>query len=501
MPRKSISAAIANIPKPELMRRLDQLEQTVALKLRKQMHASRTDVFSNPGTGLARRNSKTVCNQWTPGVRRNRWELDNLFEFNPMLARIVSREPTDAIEPGFDVDELDEQENKDVADFLGRREFSENLIEAGEWERLHGGAAIFMDIDDGLEDTTAPVSINTIREFGQMTVLDRHEIFAISFQTDLRKGRLFATTMYQLAEGSELIHPSRLLIFPGKRLPKRRMMENQGWGGSVADAVMHKLEQWDTSGDYLAEGVVRSSQGVMTFPDLKNASTEQGGTSDIEGRIEALALHMSMLGDIALDKDESYQVVTRTLTGFGEANNVFVDGLVAVTDMPKSILFGQTAGGLNTGENAGDWQSWTSHLSGVQTRKFTRQVIKALRYIFAAENTPLQEAPETINLEWGSLFQLSETEEAANLATTATATQALVLSGVVLPEEARRNESIIRAYSLDQDDGGFEGEGELEDPGREEEVDPAEETALIGEETEDASPGNLIALNSDAQNT
>lgn len=449
----------------DALRRLDQLEHAVKLRL---------DVFANADTGLRGRNSKTVCNRWVPTARRDRYTLENMFEDNPMMTRIIGKEPQDAIQPGFTVDGLTEEQQADVQDFLGRREFYESLIEAGTWERLFGGAAIFMELDDG-QDPALPVSPTMIREFGKLTVLDRHDIFVAQYNTDLRSGRFLSPSLYQLAEGSQFVHPSRLLIFPGIKLTRRRMRDNQGWGGSVANAVWHKLEQWDTTGDYLAEAVTRHSQGVLKFENLKKSLIEKGG-AEVEARIEALGVHMGILGDVALDKNEEYTVVARGMSGFGEANGVAVDGLVAVTDQPKSILMGLTIGGLNSGGNEGDWETWTSHLAASQKRKYQRQAIKALRYIFAAGNSPLAEQPERITITWGTLFQLSETEIADNTVKYATAANSLILSNVMLPSEARQNEQLTEAFNLDAIDLGEE---ELADPGREEEIDPAAEAELI----------------------
>lgn len=460
------SAPWGNITKEQALQRLDSMERLVEMRM---------DVFKNETTGLAGRNSKTGCTQWAGGIRLSRFVLEDMYEFNPMMTRIISREPIDAIEPGFTVNQLSEEQQADTDDFLDRRGFSEHLMEAGTWERLQGGAAIFMEIDDG-QDPSLPVDINNIREFGHFTVLDRWELYVSSWSTDLRAGQFLTPSMYQLTEGGQFVHPSRLLIFPGIKLPRRRMQNNQGWGGSTANAVVHKLQQWDTTGDYLAEAVVRHSQGVLKFQNLKKSLTEEKG-ADINARIQALGRHMGLMGDVVLDANETYEVVNRGMTGFAEANGVAVDGMVAVTDQPKSILMGLTIGGLNSGDNAGDWQTWTSHLGGVQKRKYQRNVLRVLRYVYAAQNSPIVDVPERLVITWRSLFQLSEQDKAEITSKYASAAQMLVLSNAMFPHQVGENEQISEAFKLEQISEG----DEEEESGRGEEIDPAEEAELIAQ--------------------
>lgn len=457
--------------------------------------APRNDVFVNPDTGQNSHNSKTACTDWETQVGRDRRTLNNLFRFVPLYRRITVREPVDAVRPRFKVKALDEQRNKDLWKFLDARNFTNSLAMGGAWARLHGGGAIYMSINDQFEagakddkgkprtiDKSQPVDINKIMNFGALTVLDRWELAAIEFDMDIDSGQLYAPTMYQLNITSEKIHPSRLLIFHGITLSPYAAFQNQGWGGSVIDAVFSSVMQYTSCKDFLLEAINRNTQGVLKFADWKDSMTTEGG-EDAQARIDFLGEHMSALGDVALDTDEDYEVHVRGLAGFGEAAAVFVDAMVADTEQPKSILMGQTPGGLNSGGNEGDWKAWTSYLAGVQGEKYTPPVLKALEYVVRARNSPLGDMPESLEIEWGSLFELSELDTATEFSTTMTGLGTAILNRIIDPDEARSNTVLQKNVDLGELDEPEEGNEPIEGtPEEQEEIIAGEE---VEEEEED----------------
>ncbi len=116
--------------------------------------------------------------------------------------------------------------------------------------------------------------------------------------------------------------------------------------------------------------------------------------------------------------------------------------------MPRSILLGETPGGLNSGENAGDWQAWTSHLSGVQTTLYDPRVKQYLNIVFMAANSPVLDVPERWSIDWPQLFQLSAVDEATILASVSNSAVALKAQGIITANEARGNSVIQTAFPL-----------------------------------------------------
>ncbi len=411
---------------------------------------SRGDVYSQKVTGLGGRNSKTGCSNWQMGVRQPDVVLEDLYEFNSMGSRTVDREPRDALANGVRIKGITATQQDDLDAFLNPHQPMPKMIEGRTWARLFGGGALYASVDDG-RTPDQPIDFSNIREFIAITPLERRDLRVGEFETDLNRGKYWAPKYYQLTDSGQRIDPSRLIIFQGIPLSRRRMAQRGGWGGSVIDRIWHDLEQYGVVHQYLAEAITRLTQGVLTMPDL-DVSLKGANAQRVLDRLEALSHAMSAIGDIALGEGEQYQVIQRGVQGFKDAADLFVSKIVAATDMPRSILLGETPGGLNSGGNEGDWQTWTSHLANVQTSIFTPAVRQLMNIVFASGNSPLADVPQKWDVEWPPLRQLSETDEATVLAQTATAAGQLILNEVIEPHEARSNEAIRDAFGLSDGD-------------------------------------------------
>lgn len=433
--------------------------------------STRMDVFSNSITGLEAQNSKTSCNAWNFQIGQTRQVLENFYAFSPIGARIVDKEPQDALRKGYFIksDEIDEDQQQDIDDWNRRRQFLSKFGQARKWERLFGGALIFMGIDDGRE-SDEPVDIENIQEIGQLTVLSRYDVSVSQYKNDPVTGELARPAFYELNFGGGRLHPSRCIVFGGIPLTVEQMVNNGSWGAGAIDRAWMELERYMTTQQYLAEAITRITQGVFMSPTLnagESADCQQRGL--LEDRLTLLGQWIGMLGDIVIGEGEEYSIQHRGLQGFREGAEVFVEALTAATDIPKSILFGLTPGGLNSGENAGDWQSWTSHLAGVQVEVYDPRVSYYQGLVFSAGNSPIDFVPEDWRIDWPELFQTSELDQSTVLLNTANAAVSLSLQGIISEREARANEAIQDAFPAQEDtefaeeEPGFEGSPEAQE--------------------------------------
>ena len=414
--------------------------------------AGRGDVFSSAVTGLAGDNSKTSCDVWQPEVTQGQFVHENTFSSRGVVRRIVTQEPRDAMRKGFTINVLDQEDQKALAAFNQRRQFNAKFTLMREWARKYGGAGIFMDIDDGQkdsdgkQDTSKPVRFESITRLGQLTVMDRWELEATKFEHDLSAGQMYRPTEYRIVNlQGKVVHPSRLLIMQGIELTPREQSMTMGWGASVIDAVWKALRDYLTTHSYLAEAVTRNTQGILTMPALEGAMSGCENEKAAE-RMESLSFWMSAIGDIALTKDETYEVVQRGMTGLPEVARTFFEQLVVDTEIPMTILGGTSPGGLNTGANAGEWQSWTSYLGGVQTRWYNPPIRKYHDVVFRAANTPIASMPEDWDVEWSELFEPNITEFSGAVAAIANAGVLLEQARMYSAEEIRQNALLAKAF-------------------------------------------------------
>lgn len=444
-------------PRTPSKRKADALEQ-----IGRDLNRLRRDMFTNSAKGLGGRNGSYPCNRWTPRPCLDQWTLEQLYGQAAIIARIVDREPDDCTREGFTVNELSVDDQERLDDWLTEHDYLGKVADAARWGNLFGGGAVFMQIEDG-RDWSEPVNRNDIFAIRNLHVFERHELSANDWDQDLGSSNLGLPRTYRLSvtAGNDIIHADRLLTFDGVRVTRQMRIRNQGWGGSVVDQVWEQFEQWCVTHAYLAESVTQHSQGVLKLKNLAKAM-KQGNSKSVQKRLRSLLRGLSAIGDLVLDADgEDYTVHTRSVTGFKEALEAFTAGLVAATPQPRSILMGETPGGLNNGEAAGDWKAWTSFCGAKQTTKYTPPTRKFLDYLLRSTLSPVRDIPRRIVLNWNPLFEPDPLVEAQIHASNATARAADITSGVVSPDEARRQDDVAESYHLTDEevrdtDGGVD---------------------------------------------
>ena len=436
-------------------------------------------MFSSQVTGLGEHNSKTSCDLWQPEVGQGQFVQENTFRFRGIVRRIVTQEPRDAMRKGFGIRGLEAEPQLRLDEFNERREFLSKFTTMREWARKYSAAAILMDIDDG-RDWAEPVNFQAIRRLGALTVLDRWELDIRDFQHDLGAGVMYAPQAYFLVNDSQReVHPSRLLVMQGIKLTPREQMENQGWGESIINAVWKALRDYLTTHSYIAEAVTRSTQGVIKMPALEGAMSGCD-MKVIEERMQMLSFWMGALGDIALTGEESYEVVQRGFTGMAEIARTFFEQLVVETEIPMTILGGQTPGGLNTGTNAGEWQSWTSYLGGEQQRTYNPPIRQYLNIVFRAANAGIEE-PESWGIEWPDLFEPNAVEQSTAVLNMANAGVLLETNRMFSASEIRNSPLLVKAFPHEE---GTTVEEDIREP-----VDEPEDEELSDRDGESDGDG------------
>lgn len=433
-------------------------------------------MFSSHVTGLGEHNSKTACDIWQPEVGQGQLAQENTFRFRGIVRRIVTQEPRDAMRKGFGVTGLDPDVQLQLNEFSERREFLSKFTTMREWARKYSGAAILMDIEDG-RDWAEPVNFQAIRRLGALTVLDRWELDIRDYQHDLTRGVMYAPQAYFMVnDNNREVHPSRLLVMQGIKLTPREQMQNNGWGESIINAVWKALRDYLTTHSYIAEAVTRSTQGVLKMPALEGSMTGCD-MEKVEERMQMLSFWMGALGDIALTGDETYEVHQRGFAGMAEIARTFFEQLVVETEIPMTILGGQTPGGIGTGNgaNAGEWQSWTSYLGGEQVRTYNPPIRQYLNVVFRAANAGIEE-PESWGIEWPDLFEKNAVEQSTAVLNMVNAGVLLATNKIVSDSEVRNSPLISEAFPHEE---GTEVEEETRQPGDEPEneelsVDPEE---------------------------
>lgn len=426
----------------------------------------RRDGFVNELTGQGGPLDRSAWTRFAPpGLALTPNEIDALMRHCSIARTACEAEAEDATREGIELvhpDPVVVAEVKARLAALGEQQCGalNEIGTARTWEQAYGGAAMLLFVDDGRPESE-PLG-EAGRLLGVLT-LDRYEI-----RPARETSTWWRVEHYEVNSrgGKHLrVHRSRVIVFPGLRLSWREQQRNDGWGGSILDLAFDEIRNWSGSNSYVAEAITLLTQGVFMQKGMANAAVA-GNSEAIANRAEALRIGLGLFGDMVLDAEtEDYKTITRPLAGVGEAGEILERALIAAVKIPRVRLFGETPGGLHTGEARGEIRGWYDRCSVMQNRHYEPPLRRIIRMI--AREMGVQPP----GIQWNPLYALTEQEQAQTDLTRAQRRQADVVSGVVSPDEVRKDPDLVRLYGIDPNEPApMGGGGEEPDPALQEPV-------------------------------
>lgn len=429
----------------------------------------------NPTTGqggLLDRHTRTM---WVPPLELPRQTIDGILQFEGLGRRIVWREPYDCTREGFELVTDNVEQSKRIASYAmnlgevdGQQVGALQIVgRARAWARAYGGGMIVPLIDDG-RDPREPLDAAMVRSIRGWRVLDRHEASVATWVDDMRSSELGRPEYWNLTIGAStrFVHHTRVIQVQGNPLPARVIYQRNGWGGSMLDLVWASFRNWKSSLEYLPEFVSLLTQGVFKQKGLADKILAGQG-AQIAERYARLREAMGVLRDMAIDMDEEgYEIQSRPSSGVAEIFDKLVEAFVADGDMPRSIVLGETVGGLNTGENAGETRAWYDVCGSTQIHDYEPPMLRMLKLVCAAKDGPTGGLVPPMSLKWRPLWQPTRAEDDAHDISQAQRRQIDVTSAVVSATEARQDPALKRLYpGFDPDaDAGVDPTAPEDDP-------------------------------------
>ena len=414
--------------------------------------AQRLDSWVNTATGLGMRESRSVCTSFVGRRSRSDGELDDIYEFSRLAARIVDLEPDTALAKYFKVTELDDGQQVELEHYLLRLDAYAKIREAHANSRLYGGAVILIRVIDGVNDLLEPLNMSSIASLSSLQVFAGDEVSVASWNCEPASINFGNPETYRIsAHGASFdVHYTRVLHFDGTKATRKskRSSGHRGFSRSVIDQVWDSFQGYGTTRAYLEEATSRISQGVLKLGGF-NDGMKGDSSGRLANKLKMLLKSMSTMGDVVVDKDgDDYTIASRSLTGFQEAAGVQVDALVAETGIPRSILMQQQQAGLSAGDNSGDWKSWSGHISSVQTMYLEPKIKRLLSVVFAARSSPIDIYGE-YTITWHPVQEMTESERATIGLQRAQMRESDIRAGIVSTFEARQTEDVIDTYHID----------------------------------------------------
>jgi uncharacterized protein len=426
----------------------------------KQAQLARRDSFVNTFTGHGTPDDRRFFTSHQTTVVTDLQGID-LRRGNWLAKRICDLLPSECFRRGWTL-KLDDKEVADkVTNLADDLAVNARLTEAGQMERATGGAALFPVLDGALGDLSEPLELDDgpsrIGAVLAIHLLETRELTPIEWYSDITSPKFRKPSRYRLyplsgggayAGPVQIIHESRLAIFPGSRasvqiLPGQR----PGWGDSALTPCGEVINDYGLAWGSAASILHTFSQRVLKLNGMMQMLA-QGGTQLVQARVQIMDLFRSALRTEVIDGDDDISHLVTSTAGLSDLLVQFAQVVSAAADTPSTRLFGMHPGGLHaTGQF--DQDGWFERVANEQTHKYTCPAQWLLRLLFLSADGPTNgKEPESWSIEWNPLEEPTEKENADSRLAVAQADQIYADLGAP-PESILRSRFGGDAYSPD----------------------------------------------------
>lgn len=400
-----------------------------------------SDGLVNVVSGLGTQKAKRSFNQFKFSALSDFGSLDAAYQSNWLARQIVDVPAEDMTREWRDIKCNDAEAIRVEED---RLRLPVVMNEALCWGRLYGGAGILMITG---QDLAKPLNLNRIKKGGlqRLIVFDRFDMTALTLNTwNVLAENYLQPEFYSIRGGSQQIHWSHFAKVMGARLPRRQMMQTQGWGDSELRKCLDDIMDIVASKDGIAELMQEANIDVITREGLTDElSTDQD--AKIIKRYEMFSLMKSSINMALLDSEEKLDRLTLNLSGVAPVIETFMTWISGAADIPVTRLFGTSAKGLNaTGE--GDMGNYYNSIRSKQNTTLD-PAIHPLDEVLV--RSALGYMPDDFNYEWNALEQLNDKEVAEAAKLRADTDIAYLEANVIQVSQVQRNLQSAEQYQFD----------------------------------------------------
>jgi len=364
----------------------------------------KTEVVSNPGsilkniqfkvdgwvnvlTGLGTKNrdkKSSSCVEWQ---RMSESDAEELFAADAMARKIVELPVKEALANGFVVKGYSDEENEMLQEKVNSFGLVNFFRIAWNDERIYGGAGLvivtdkFINASRPLEQTEKIVAFNILNRYE--LVISQEDI-----QKDLLKSNFGQPEFYTLQPRESLatigndknantikIHTSRVVHFGGLRLPRRLRITNGYWGDSVLNALKESIRNYQVSHSSAASVIEDFSVAKFKIKNLADQMASDGDDQVI-ARMQIMNLTKSIARAVVVDADgEDFVHETRSVAGLPEIISKSETHLVAETNFPHTVLFGNSPSGMG-GTGSHETNNWFKYLESEQANHIKPKVLQ-----------------------------------------------------------------------------------------------------------------------------
>lgn len=370
----------------------------------------------------------------------------NIWEASDVMARIIELPANEMMRKGWELKCDDKVLCEKVEDKFSEIGGLPAFLQALKLDRCHGGSVILMGVDDG-QKPDQPLIHEKIKRLEWLNVLEITQIQPASQYTDPMAPAFGKPKTYRISSlGNSLeVHESRLIVFDGIRTSE---VTGQGastrWGASILQRCLDAVQVYTLG--YASMGILMADFSVP-YLKIKGLAAAMAADGDdmLKQRAKMAELSRSTARLLILDSEEEYGRQTANVTGLADLLDRSVQRLSAASEMPVTLLNGESPSGLNASGDI-NLRLFYDKISSLQIDKLKPGLTKLVKCLFYALGA---KEPKAWELEFCPLYQPTAQETETTRLVTAQRDAAYIQSGVLSPDEVRESRFGGDAYSAD----------------------------------------------------
>jgi hypothetical protein len=354
------------------------------------------------------------------------FSASNIVQNQGLAHRIVWALPEDAASPGATLKEGEKE--YPVPDYW----MSAVMIAKGT-ARARGGAWIWVVLKGDTADSWGEEIGGSEYEIAALHVFSADEANVQAWEEDAAKttwGEPSHITLTPSRKGftfsGSVIHSTRLVYVPGLRKWPGQESLHDDRDLSVLDLYRPAIEALDTGWRSVTRLLARRAMPWLKLALAKAVKpTERGG--EMRRRMGQIAAGMLSRAMMFLGKDDEIGWTAPPMTGTTESMSALWTAVSAVEGIPVSRLAGTPPGGLSTDDGSGK-RSYDSAIG----RCRDSMTPALLRFYEIQDGEDMER-----HIEWGPIEKQDPLQVAQASLVRAQRDSALIMSGVILPDESR----------------------------------------------------------------
>jgi uncharacterized protein len=381
---------------------------------------------------------------------RIRWDYhdpefyEQLYAAGGIPARIVDVIPEQSLRHWIEWSNVDKKTQKIINERCKSIGLREAILKSWKWGRAYGGACLHIVTDT--PDPASPLrrgeKIIGLRDLSRWDL----RILTTDVEYDFGSPNFGHPRIYYLnvQMGSQYkgypIHWTRMIRFDGQLVPRRTYIRNNYWHDSILNRLYNSIRNYENANDAAAACLMDFNVDVFKMKNLSNLISS-GNEALVKSRLDMVEYAKSVINAMIIDADdEDYENKGRSLEGVAELLVHQANRLVAETDMPHTVLLGESPDGSSATGNSTS-QQWYNFI-GTEQENYLRPKLDHVLDVLFYDMPGLE-------YKFKSLRVLDDTEKADVRLKVAQTDQIYIGEGVLDPTEIANSRFGGDEYSIE----------------------------------------------------